>query len=133
MENFLRFTVTPQLPPRLEPLRQLASNLWFSWEPDAVALFVALDAEIWSRCYHNPIKLLQRVRQARLSALAEDDGYLRKLDHVYKRFQAYMSEKDTWFAKKYPKGMAGPIAYFSAEFGLHESVPEYSGGLGILS
>lgn len=133
MQNFFRFSVIPQLPPRLEPLREMAFNLWFSWEPDAVAAFTELDPELWEAVYHNPVKLLQRVRQARLRQMTEDDGFMRRLDDVYRRFKEYMARKDNWFPKKFPTGLEGPIAYFSAEFGLHESVPEYSGGLGILA
>jgi len=133
MQNFFRFSVIPHLPKQLEPLRELAFNLWYSWEPHAVALFTAVDQDLWERCYHNPVKLLQRVRQARLRELADDDGFVRRLETVYVHFQDYLSAKDTWFAKKWAGEISGPIAYFSAEFGLHESVPEYSGGLGILA
>jgi glycogen phosphorylase len=133
MQNFLRFSVIPLLPPRLEPLRELAFNLWYSWEPDAVALFQSLDPDSWTRCYHNPVKLLQRVRQARLVEASKDEAFLRRLDAVYSRFKNYMAAKDTWASKNWTLKNAGPVAYFSAEFGLHESVPEYSGGLGILA
>ncbi|MBI4026420.1 MAG: alpha-glucan family phosphorylase [Verrucomicrobia bacterium] len=134
MQTIFRFSVIPQLPQNLEPLREMAFNLWFSWEPDATALFEALDPEMWERCYHNPVKLLQRVRQARLREAAEDrDGYVRRLGAVYRRFQDYLHAKDTWFSKNWPQELTGPVAYFSAEFGIHESVPEYSGGLGILA
>ena len=133
MQNFIRFSVIPQLPTSIEPLREMAFNLWFSWEPDAVALFKMLDPEMWERCYHNPVKLLQRIRQARLREVAEDDDFRRELDHVYRRFQDYLSSKETWFTKHWSNEIQGPIAYFSAEFGIHESIPEYSGGLGILA
>ena len=133
MQNFFRFLVIPQLPQRLEPLRELAFNLWFSWEPDAVALFETLDPEMWDRCYHNPVKLLERVRQTRLHEMAEDDGFVRRMDTVYRRFQDYLANKDIWFSKDWSSKLDGPVAYFSAEFGLHESVPAYSGGLGILA
>src|SRR4051812_16438764 len=82
MQKFKRFSVIPHLPQELEPLREIAFNLWFSWEPNAVALFEMLDADLWERCYHNPVKLLQRIRQARLREAAEDDGFIRKLGAV---------------------------------------------------
>ncbi|MDD2706989.1 MAG: alpha-glucan family phosphorylase [Verrucomicrobiae bacterium] len=133
MVNFLRFSIIPQLPPQLEPLRELAFNLWFSWEPEAVALFKAVDPDLWEKCYHNPVKLLQRVRQARLTELATDDPFLRRLSQIIQRLRQYMGAKDTWYAKNRPGSLPGPIAYFSAEFGFHESIPDYSGGLGILA
>ncbi len=133
MQNFLRFLVIPRLPQRLEPLREMAFNLWYSWEPDAVKIFEELDPALWKSCYHNPVKLLQRVRQARLHESVLDDGFMRRLESVHQRFKKYIGAQDTWFAKNWPHEMEGPVAYFSAEFGFHESVPEYSGGLGILA
>ncbi len=132
MQNFFRYSVIPQLPPALEPLREMAFNVWYSWEPDCVALFESLDPELWEKCYHNPVQMLQRVRQARLVEMAEEDDFIRPLKNVHKKFKAYISQKDTWYAKS-GVNLPGPIAYFSAEFGLHESIPEYSGGLGILA
>lgn len=133
MQKFKRFSVIPNLPKELEPLREIAFNLWFSWEPNAVALFETLDPELWERVYHNPVKLLQRIRQGRLREAAEDDNFMRKVTAVYYNFQAYLKSKDTWFSRNWGSELPGPVAYFSAEFGLHESVPEYSGGLGILA
>ncbi len=133
MGNLLRFSIIPKLPQRLEPLREMAFNLWFSWGQDAMVVFETLDPILWQSCYHNPVKLLQRIRQARLHEAAQDDAYLRKLDMVYSRFQNYLSAKDTWFSKNWSQEINSPIAYFSAEFGFHESLPTYSGGLGILA
>lgn len=133
MQTFHRFLVIPNLPQRLEPLREIAFNLWFSWEPDAVALFRDLDPGLWEGCYHNPVKLLQRMRQARLREVTEDDGFLRRMDGVSRRLRNYLAARETWFSKNWPGELDGPVAYFSAEFGFHESVPEYSGGLGILA
>lgn len=133
MQNLLHFLVIPRLPPKLEPLREMAFNLWYSWEPDAQRLYQELDPALWETCYHNPAKMLQRVRQARLIEIVEDDAYMRLLESVHRRFQKYLMEEETWFARNWPHEMDGPVAYFSAEFGLHESVPQYSGGLGILA
>jgi starch phosphorylase len=133
MPNYFRFSVVPNLPQRLEPLRELAFNLWFSWEPDATALFRDLDPELWERCYHNPVRLLQRVRQARLVEAAKDESFLERLDGVSRKLAAYLGEKETRHAKDWAGRLREPVAYFSAEFGLHESVPNYSGGLGILA
>ncbi len=133
MQNYFRFSVIPQLPPVLEPLREIAFNVWFSWNYDAIELFEILDPELWEKCYHNPVKLLQKVRQARLREVIEDDTFMRRLHTVSQRYKTYLSAKDTWFSKQSSLEITGPVAYFSAEFGLHESVPEYSGGLGILA
>ncbi len=133
MQNYFRYSVIPQLPAVLEPLREIAFNLWFSWNYDAVDLFEELDPVLWESCYHNPVKLLQKVRQARLREVVEDDGFMRRMHEVSTRFHNYLAGKDTWFSKQASVEFSGPIAYFSAEFGLHESVPEYSGGLGILA
>ena len=130
MRHFQTFNVSPRLPKMLEPLRELAYNLWWTWEPEARQLFRHLDLELWNRTNHNPIRMLQACRQSRLLQLAGDDDYIREMEQVYRRFKAYLLRTDT-YGRLRPDGPA--IAYFSAEFGLHESVPNYSGGLGILS
>jgi len=124
------FNVSPRLPKALEPLRELAHNLWWTWEPDARRLFRHLDTELWDKTNHNPIRMLQLSRQARLIELASNDDYIREMQVVHQKFKAYMARTDT-YGKLRPT--APKIAYFSAEFGFHESVPNYSGGLGILS
>ncbi|NUN93013.1 MAG: alpha-glucan family phosphorylase [Verrucomicrobiae bacterium] len=133
MPNFFRFAVVPNLPPRLEPLRELAFNLWFSWEPEATALFRDLDPELWEQCHHNPVRLLQRIRQRRLLKAARDEAFLARLDEVTAQLAAYLETEETFHAKSWADKLRQPVAYFSAEFGLHESVPNYSGGLGILA
>src|SRR5580692_5162302 len=124
------FNVSPRLPGNLEPLRELAHNLWWTWEPDARRLFRHLNTQLWDRTNHNPIRMLQLSRQARLVELAADDDYIREMQAVYQKFKAYMARSDTYGKLR---ATAPRIAYFSAEFGFHESVPNYSGGLGILS
>ncbi len=124
------FNISPRLPEKLEPLRELAHNLWWTWEPDARRLFRHLDTQLWDRTNHNPIRMLQLSRQARLIELAEDDDYIREMQAIIQKFKAYMARTDTYGKLR---STAPKIAYFSAEFGFHESVPNYSGGLGILS
>ena len=124
------FNVSPRLPENLEPLRELAHNLWWTWEPDARRLFRHLDTQLWDRTNHNPIRMLQLSRQARLIELGADDDYIREMRAVYQKFKAYLARPDTYGKLR---ATAPRIAYFSAEFGFHESVPNYSGGLGILS
>ena len=129
MQPLFAFNVIPKLPVELEPLREMAFNLWWTWEPDARGLFRSLDPELWNRTNHNPVRMLQLCRQARLVEVAQDDDFLRDMDRVYGQFKAYMARKDTYGSTRKNE----LTAYFSAEFGFHESIPNYSGGLGILS
>jgi starch phosphorylase len=131
------FTVLPQLPPRLQALHKLAYNLWLSWNHEATALFRRIDADLWEKVNHSPVKLLGAIDQSRLEQLLDDDGFLAHMDRVEEAFDTYLSTP-TWFeeacAKEHPAlARDFVVAYFSAEFGLHESVPVYSGGLGVLS
>ena len=134
MQPVHTFNVVPKLPPTLEPLREMVFNLWWTWEGDARKLFRHLDPELWHKTNHNPLRMLQLCRQARLLEVAEDDDFLREMNAVYTEFNAYLSRKDTYGKLRTESPLQkGPVAYFSAEFGFHESVPNYSGGLGILS
>ena len=130
MHPIKSFNVSPRLPVEIEPLDELAGNLWWTWEPDARKLFRDLDPALWDRTNHNPIRMLQLCKQARLLEVAADDDYLRGMKNVYSKFKAYMTRKETY---RRSRQNSICIAYFSAEFGFHESVPNYSGGLGILS
>src|SRR4051794_455210 len=133
MPNFQTYNVTPTLPAALEPLREMSFNLWWTWEPLARRLFRHLDPELWDRTNHNPMRMLQLSRQARLEEVAQDKTFLRELKAVYDAFQKYLARKDTYGKSGEGARLQKPVAYFSAEFGFHESVPNYSGGLGILS
>ncbi len=124
-----RFT----LPKRINRLGELAYNLWWVWNPDAQAVFHLIDRLSWDTLNHNPVKFLHTVDRERLNAVADDPYYLENYDKVFKQFDAYMNQTDTWFATNYPALTDKTIAYFSFEFGLHESLPVYAGGLGILS
>jgi starch phosphorylase len=133
--NIIRtVTVLPRLPAAIGRLSELAYNLWWSWEPQAQDLYASIDPELWEKVNHNPVKFLHRVRQAALDAAAEDAGYLERYTNVLANFDAYMHpDAPTWYKEAYPDGGDNTIAYFSAEFGLHEALPIYSGGLGVLS
>src|SRR2546429_6476840 len=133
MPNFQSYNIVPTLPAALEPLREVSFNVWWTWEPSARRLFRHLDPELWNRTNHNPIRMLQLSRQARLEELATDKTFLRELKQVYDAFQKYLTRKDTYGKNGLGAVMQKPVAYFSAEFGFHESIPNYSGGLGILS
>src|SRR5207247_9454470 len=133
MPNFQSYNIVPTLPAALEPLREVSFNVWWTWEPSARRLFRHLDPELWNRTNHNPIRMLQLSRQARLEELATDKTFLRELKQVYDAFQKYLTRKDTYGKNGNGAVLQKPVAYFSAEFGFHESIPNYSGGLGILS
>ena len=128
-------SVIPRVPEGLENLRNLAFNLWWSWNYDALALFRELDPELWESCGHSPVKMLRLVRQNRLETAAKDKGYRDRVEKVHQRLEAYLNRKETWFTRNLPKEKKDSplVAYFSAEFGFHESLPNYSGGLGILA
>jgi starch phosphorylase len=128
------FAVLPRLPQRLQALHKLAYNLWTTWNPDAVGLFRRIDPDLWSAVGHSPVKMLGQTEQSRYEQLLADDGFLAHMNRVEEEFDAYLSAP-SWFQEAAPEedrqGLV--IAYFSAEFGIHESVPVYSGGLGVLS
>ena len=133
MPTFQTYNVTPILPATLEPLRELSFNLWWTWEPAARRLFRELDPELWNQTNHNPVRMLQLSRQSRLEELAQDKNFLRELKQVFQDFEKYLGRRDTYGKTGPGAAIKNPIAYFSAEFGFHESIPNYSGGLGILA
>ncbi|MBL8992095.1 MAG: alpha-glucan family phosphorylase, partial [Spirochaetia bacterium] len=126
-------TVLPATPEKLSPLLELAYNMWFSWNWDATHLFSQLDSELWwQEARGNPIAMLSLVPQERLEELSRDAHYMAALDSVYSRFKKYLGAK-TWYEKKFGEVKKPEIAYFCCEYGIHESLPIYSGGLGVLS
>jgi len=128
----LTFQVSPDMPPALEPLKELANNLWFSWSPEAVELFQRIDAQLWPQVQHNPVALLNKVSQGRLDALAKDSGFLAQMERVHGNLKAYLAAQGCPFlGERTPADFK--IAYFSAEYGLADCLPIYSGGLGMLS
>ncbi|MEP6937340.1 MAG: alpha-glucan family phosphorylase [Chthoniobacterales bacterium] len=133
MQTYLTYNVVPRLPTALEPLREIVFNLWWTWEPSARRLFRHLDPELWNRTNHNPVRMLQLSRQARLEEVSQDKNFLGELSEVRDAFRRYLARPDTYGKTSAAGVLTKPIAYFSAEFGFHESIPNYSGGLGILS
>src|SRR5687768_15587887 len=117
MQPIHTFNVVPKLPTALEPLRELALNLWWTWEPDARALFHQLDADLWHTTNHSPVRMLQLAKQSRLEELAGNDDFLRQMELAVERFRSYMSRTDTWWKSPEANRFDGLIAYFSAEFG----------------
>ncbi|MBA4385111.1 MAG: alpha-glucan phosphorylase [Anaerolinea sp.] len=121
------------LPKRIEGLSKLAHNLWWAWNPDGQRIYSHIDPLLWNAVNHNPIAFLRRVDRTRINAALNQPSFLERYDKVIADLNAYMARKDTWFATQYTKLNDKQIAYFSFEFGLHESLPVYAGGLGILS
>ena len=129
-----KVSVFPKIPEPIARLQELAYNLWWSWEPAAQDLYARIDTELWRRTNQNPVKFLRNVHQQRLDAAAADPAYVQALAAVMADFDAYItSAQGDWFTSNYADKRDQTIAYFSAEFGLHEALPIYSGGLGVLS
>ncbi len=126
--NIVTYTAKPQLPEELKPLEELAHNLWFSWNYDAVNLFIRLDHDAWSASGQNPVLTLSMVAQETFEQCAADDSYVAAVNSVYERFKRY-KRGETW----YSGNTTDTIAYLSMEYGLDVSLPIYSGGLGVLS
>jgi starch phosphorylase len=132
MRTVRTFTVAPALPARLSALKDIANNLWWCWSQDAREIFIRVDRVAWETAYHNPIAMFSRVSQSRLKELTEDEGFLAQMDRVKQELDDYMNTK-TWAHTQLEGKEPVRIAYFCAEFGIHESLPIYSGGLGLLA
>lgn len=122
----------PKVPEKLSALTQIANNLWFSWNLEAVELFSRIDHVAWEETGHNPIRMLGQIEYKKLLALAEDKKFLMALDRVNRKFQQYL-QSDRAYSFRMEKPLDFKVAYFSAEYGLADCLPIYSGGLGILS
>ena len=133
MYIFNKITVNPQLPKRIEKLSEISNNLWWSWNTEFLRLFQIIDRDLWETCEKNPVKFLRQVSQERLEAVATNAEFLKEYDRLAKEFDDYVTSKNTWFSSQYPENKKDLIAYFSAEYGLDQTIPIYSGGLGILS
>jgi starch phosphorylase len=121
------------LPRQINRLGDLAYNLWWTWNPEAQRLYSLIDAELWESINHNPVCFLRQVERARLNAVANNRNYLDLYERMFRSFDQYMQACETWFSRTHPELKDRLIAYFSMEFGLHETLPIYAGGLGILS
>jgi starch phosphorylase len=132
MPKVLTYTVVPKLPPRLEKLSMVCNNMWWCWEPEAIELFIRMDRDLWSKSNQNPRRVLGHISQLRLEALAKDDSFLAHMDRVVERLEKYMNSS-VWRQKNPDAPEDFSVAYLSAEFGVHESISIYSGGLGLLA
>ncbi len=124
-----------QLPPTLQPLHDLSWNYWWSWASDGPEVFRDLDSNLWQQCEQNPRILLSQVSDLRLTQMAADPSFADRVLKLHATFLAYMAETSAWPKLQLKPEITpqSPIAYFCAEFGVHNSLPLYSGGLGILA
>ncbi|MCB8959787.1 MAG: alpha-glucan family phosphorylase [Ardenticatenales bacterium] len=129
----MKLPFAEKVPEKIGRLPELAYNLWWSWTPDARDLFRRLDYPLWRKTQHNPVQMLAEMSQEKLRSAAADPAFFRQYNKVMLQFDAMMSNGDAWFSQTYPEMKGKTIAYFSFEYGIHNSLPIYSGGLGILS
>jgi glycogen phosphorylase len=121
------------LPRRISRLVDLAYNVWWAWNPEAQLLFSQINKTLWNQVSHNPVAFLVEVDRPKLNAVTNDRYYLEQYDRIMAKFDEYMHAEQTWYNTTYPQLSKEQVAYFSFEFGLHESLPVYAGGLGILA
>ena len=123
------------LPSPLLPLEQLSWNYWWSWAPDGLSIFRDLDPQVWEECEHNPRQLFQKTSAYRFAQVATDPHYLQRVAAISEKFRAYIERAQLWSPpeRDSPITTKRPVAYFCAEYGVHNSLPLYSGGLGILA
>ena len=125
-------TVRPAIPDELRGLRELAYDLWWAWNPDAQDIFRRIDPDAWQATQHNPVALLGHVTPEQLAARATDSAFVHDLQQVVERRRRYLGTR-SWFSTTFPEARDLAVAYFSMEYGITESVPLYSGGLGVLA
>jgi len=125
--------VIERIPRRIARIGELAYNFWWSWHREARDLFKMLDYPLWRSTGHNPVAVLQKITSQRLAEIVADPAFLRQYDSVILMLDYELANGHLWFPKKYPDMDGQPVAYFSAEFGVHSSLAIYSGGLGVLA
>ena len=114
-------------------LNRLARNLWWTWNQDSQELFQELSPRGWQNLYHNAVAVLQEVSEYELRVRLQDQDFARRVREVLQAFNTYLNAENTWGKEHAPALLAHPVAYFTAEFGFHETLPIAAGGLGILS
>jgi len=119
--------------PLVDKLRELARNLWWVWQPNVIELFRELDPALWRKLDHNPVEFLKRLPADQVERRAGEMALDSRIDYAARRLAEYLKDRDSWGAVNASILRSRPVAYFSAEFGLHESLPIYSGGLGVLA
>ncbi len=133
MESIFNPLIQQKLPKRVSRLEELAYNFWWSWHRSARDLFKALDPTLWKDTRHNPVRILLEVPQERLDLLAKDPTFLRQYDGVLLELDRDLRNGHLWYTQTHSDLLEDAIVYFSAEFGVHSSLPIYSGGLGVLA
>jgi len=132
MPAIQKFVVTPNLPEPLQPLLEIANNIWWSWNSEAYNLLQRVDPQLWDQHKGNPIAVLGSLSNKRVQELVADKAFLAHVQRVSQDLHDYL-QQSTWYQNQRPQNGDARIGYFSLEFGLHESLPLYSGGLGILA
>lgn len=132
-ENQMEASKYQDIPERIAGLTKLAYNFWWSWNNEARMLFKMLSRTAWKINKHNPVKILYEIDKDMLEKAAKDPVFLKSYDAVMDKFNEYMNNKSSWFLKNFPKNKNQSIAFFSAEYGLHHSLPFYAGGLGFFA
>ncbi|SJZ52601.1 alpha-glucan family phosphorylase [Selenihalanaerobacter shriftii] len=135
MNFYGSLSVFPRLPMKIKGLKQLAYNLWWSWNQEAEDLFKMIDAKKWKESGRNPVSFLSKVDYQRLQKVSQQQAFINKYNQVMNHFNDYLQQEETWFKDNAPISIEedNVIAYFSTEFGFHDSLPIYSGGLGVLA
>ncbi len=128
-----RYASIPPLPDSLSRLGELAVDLWWSWHPEARAVFRRLDYPLWRSTAHNPVRMLSLVPREKLAAAAADPAFVTRYERAVAALDAARLARNTWWESRRPESGGQLIAYFSAEFALHQSLPIYAGGLGVLA
>jgi starch phosphorylase len=128
-----RYSSLPPIPERISRLEELAIDLWWSWHPEARIIFRHLDYQLWRATAHNPTRMLWLIPRQRLEAAATDPEFLAQYDRALAALDDARAARNTWWSHRFPQLHGQSIAYFSAEFALHQSVPIYAGGLGVLA
>ncbi len=128
-----RYEHLPPIPERIGRLEEMAANLWWSWQYSARKVFRELDYQLWRTTAHNPVKMLWLVSRERLEHMSQDGAFLETYDHAVEGLDAAYAARNTWMSRRFPDLQGATIAYFSAEFAIHQSLPIYAGGLGVLA
>jgi glycogen phosphorylase len=117
----------------VDGLNQLAGNLWGTWDQDTLEIFAQLSPRAWQNLYHNGVAVLQEVSEQELRARLQDKQFAEKVRRTLHKFEGYLADQNTWCHQNAPQLLKNPVAYFTAEFGFHETLPIAAGGLGVLA
>jgi glycogen phosphorylase len=128
-----KLSVKAVIPEKFNTLTEIANNLWWSWNPEAIDLYREIDSGLWEQLKKNPVRFMQEVGQEKLNEKLNDADFISRYEEVVSHYKNYMKNENTWFSKNHPDKKNHSIAYFSAEYGINEVLPIYSGGLGVLS